>query len=219
MSLSEKAIFPEQSGLFRFKNPKQSWRFWKRINQSGPIPEHCPEVGPCWTWTGGFAFTGGRGIYRFKVDGKNYIIAAHRLSYMFFKGPIKDGMDVCHKCDNEDCVNPDHLWIGTRKENMMDKVAKKRGNFANGGIHYRAKLNEEKVAEIRHRYATECIDQSVLAKEYGIATSGISGIITGKTWKLNFTGKATSAKRLKFYLRSKKSCGIVCSSDAIDWSI
>lgn len=50
----------------------------------------------------------------------------HRLSYFLHKGPIPAGMVVCHSCDRQKCCNPDHLWAGTQRDNLMDSVVKKR---------------------------------------------------------------------------------------------
>jgi len=75
----------------------------------------------CWIWEG----IKGRGGYgkTFK-DGKT--MSAHRLSYEIFKGPIPDGLLICHSCDNPKCVNPSHLWAGTHQENTDDMMRKKR---------------------------------------------------------------------------------------------
>ena len=54
------------------------------------------------------------------------MIIASRLSYKIFRGEIPEGMLVCHKCDNKKCVNPDHLFIGTAKDNALDMVSKGR---------------------------------------------------------------------------------------------
>jgi hypothetical protein len=84
-------------------------------------------VSGCWLWQR--SVCGGRLKYgQFSIDGR--CILAHRASYLLHKGPIPPGMDVCHSCDTPLCVNPDHLFVGTRKRNMED--AKSKGRMATG---------------------------------------------------------------------------------------
>ncbi len=76
----------------------------------------------CWEWQNATNNIG-YGMFRWKT-GK--MRTAHRASYELHKGPIPAGLSVCHKCDNPKCVNPDHLWVGTLKDNAQDMVAKGR---------------------------------------------------------------------------------------------
>lgn len=76
----------------------------------------------CWNWQGALNH-GGYGKFSMKTY-KN--ISAHRASYIIFKGKIADNLYVCHTCDNPKCVNPDHLWLGTNKDNQRDSIKKGR---------------------------------------------------------------------------------------------
>jgi HNH endonuclease len=86
-------------------------RFWGRVDKSGE----------CWEWTGSL---GSHGYGEFGVAGDR--VLAHRYSYELASGPIPDGLYVCHHCDNRRCVRPDHLFLGTARDNALDMVRKGR---------------------------------------------------------------------------------------------
>lgn len=79
----------------------------------------------CWEWTGG---TQSRGYGITGIPKTRKKIVTHRASYEAFIGEIPKGLYVCHKCDNPPCCNPNHLFVGTQKENLQDMVRKGRCN-------------------------------------------------------------------------------------------
>jgi hypothetical protein len=162
-------------------------RFWLKVDKDGPTPEHCPDLGPCWLWTGTRIFSqperikgwtsGGYGQCWGGVErGKMY---AHRWSWEIANGPIPDGLKVLHRCDAPPCVRPSHLFLGTVKDNARDMTDKGRARGRWGETHHTAKLSNDHVREIRARHAQGETGRD-LAADYGVAHSTISRIVNFK---------------------------------------
>ena len=134
----------------------------------------------CWFWTG-CKDKCGYGLLYYK-NRKN--INTHRLSYELHFGEVLDGLCVCHSCDNPSCVNPQHLFLATHKQNMEDK--KNKGRTYNGnqkGINNPgSKLTENEVIEIKYLLESN-ISQSNIAKKYNISQTLVSAIKLEKIWK------------------------------------
>lgn len=143
-------------------------RFYTRIDTSSS---------ECWEWKGG-KDQGGYPSFRGEVNGALFD-RGHRFSYAYFKGPIAKGLSVCHKCDNPSCVNPDHLFLGTTKENIADMMAKGRRRLTQGEQCNSAVLTEEQVKAI----LLDPRPHPVLAHEYGVGSSAISSIKLRRTWQ------------------------------------
>ena len=145
-------------------------RFWNKVDKTDT----------CWLWTGCLTLDK---YGRFWFNNK--IILAHRFSWEFHNGAIPEELFVCHKCDVRNCVNPDHLFIGTNDDNMKDMKQKGRADRTkkNKGedVHFHV-LTEEQVLDIRSRSKYHGL-LSDLAKEFNLTPSGINRIIKRKTWK------------------------------------
>lgn len=144
-------------------------RFWEKVNKTES----------CWPWT---AATNplGYGIFGL-APGQN--VLAHRFSWSLVHGPIQDDLQICHDCPNGDCPSccrPDHLFIGTQLDNMRDSVKKKRNAFGERNGH--AKVTEAQVIEMR-KLRSNGMTLRALAEQFGIHSTSVLQIVTGKNWK------------------------------------
>lgn len=130
------------------------------------------RVEDCWEWRGGI--TGGYG--RFHCPELKEV-AAHRIAYIFFKGLIPDGLFVLHNCDNMICVNPNHLFLGTQKQNCEDCKAKDR--HVRGPRNGMCRIPTGLIEPIRRARNEERRLLREVAEEFGISTSQVSVIARG----------------------------------------
>ena len=130
-------------------------------------------VNGCWEWD---LKCRPNGYARMTFMGRSYY--AHRLSFESFNGRIDSDKDVCHSCDNRKCVNPAHLFQGTRKENMQDAVSKHRQ--AKGFFLPQSKLSEKDKYEVMWMLFAG-IKHKNIAELYDVTRSAIVriGVING----------------------------------------
>lgn len=138
-------------------------RFWGKVHKT-------PE---CWLWTGGH-FADGYGAIRHN----NKPTGTHRLSWEMHNGPIPNGLCVLHHCDNPPCVRPDHLFLGTKKDNAVDMGQKGRNYFPEDFGARNRKLDETKIRSIR----ASCDSPAALAQEHGVSRRTISKVLNRETW-------------------------------------
>lgn len=157
-----------------------SQRFWPKANKTSS----------CWLWEG---TKRSKGYGTFMLRGLQ--CRAHRVAWELTYGPIPRGMEICHHCDNPACVRPDHLFLGTQKDNIQDAITKGRLNPKNccqptGENNGRAILTATQVNEIREIYAhkgerySRSITQRKLAHQFGISRRTIADILKLRTWRL-----------------------------------
>ena len=152
---------------------------YKKIDPAIRFNSKYKKTESCWIWTGAKKPTG---YGNFWMNEK--YLGAHCAAYLLFKGDIPDEMLVCHKCDNPSCVNPDHLFLGSPLENMVDMKNKGRAvGIAKGGEdHPISKLKNVEIIEIRRRIkAGELL--RVIAADYGVSEATICYVAKGHIWK------------------------------------
>lgn len=148
--------------------------FWTKVDS-----KNLADPTKCWEWTG-FKTPFGHGVASFQ--GKQ--IGAHRASFLVHHGAIPDGLFVCHRCDVPACVNPNHLFLGTQRDNMIDCRDKKRlRGFITSPVRGEAtkhnKLNEIQVREI----LTSKDAGRTFARKFKVAEATISRIRNRVNWK------------------------------------
>lgn len=138
----------------------------------------------CWLWTGYLKDGYGKAS---SFSGLAYAYLgeymAHRISWALHKGPVPKGLQVLHHCDIRNCVNPDHLYLGTNKDNVGDRVSRGRTAHNSGEKHGRHKLTWKQVLEIRKNYIPRKITRESLAARYCVSKSQISAVLSGRSWR------------------------------------
>jgi hypothetical protein len=143
-------------------------RFWAKVVKSEG----------CWNWRGS---TDSKGRANINTNGRPKYAAI--VSWEMINGTVPNGLVVCHKCDNKLCVRPDHLWVGTQRENMQDMIDKGRMKLpprTRGEKHPTAKVTWDIVREIR---ANTTDTQATMAVRYGLCVSAVGHIKSGRNWK------------------------------------
>lgn len=148
-------------------------------NEFDRFIEKVEKTDSCWNWTAG-KYRGGYGQFRRLVDGKWTMAKTHRYSYEYFKGEIPKGYLICHKCDNPSCVNPEHLFAGTTKDNVRDCIEKGRKKIGRNPKH--RLLTKELAVQIREDHK-QGMSYAELQEKYQQSKQQISRVVRGDIWK------------------------------------
>lgn len=171
---------------------KNEDRFWGHVDKVSSPYE-------CWLWTKGKST---RGYGQVSFHGRH--MRANRVAWILTHGDIPDDMIVCHNCpggDNPSCVNPAHLWLGTHKDNAIDRERKGRSKHKGGGgfgdrngmrqhpesvlrgeRNARAKLTNQQAEAVRARYNPPNNTLKQVAEEFGVSIRTTHRIILGKSY-------------------------------------
>jgi len=136
----------------------------------------------CWEWK---RFINKDGYGTFTLNKKSRLV--HRVMYFLFHGEFDNNLSVCHKWDNPKCVNPNHLFLGTRSDNMKDCFNKGRSNIKvvsfKGETNPMSKITRFQAMKIRKMAQSGEVTQRTIADYFGISQAHVSLIKLGKLWK------------------------------------
>lgn len=136
----------------------------------------------CLIWTGALS---NKGYGQIRVGGrKGRLLLAHRMAYELTYGPIPKGLCCLHRCDNPRCCEPTHLWLGTKRDNTHDMMAKGRAKLTMPHHILRGEERSKKLTEakVRKILASKGLLQRKIAERYGISTATVSDIQCRRTW-------------------------------------
>lgn len=138
-------------------------RFWLKV-------EIIDDEDSCWNWRGSI---GSHGYGQFSLNSRPQL--AHRVSFEWANGPIIKGMDICHKCDNPQCVRPSHLFEGTRQTNVRDMIAKNRHCY--GERSKQVKITDEQCLLMIELYMRGTHTQEQLAQLFGVSQPHVGDVV------------------------------------------
>lgn len=155
-----------------------SERFWDKVDKLKP--------NACWEWQGarypnGYGFLYAGILY----EGGGLWVMAHRLSFELHHGQVPDGLFVLHTCDNPPCVNPAHLYTGTKADNAHDRAVRRRGkeHRQNGEDNDNAKLTDADVLKIIALLNAGKLSQAAIGEKFGVKQPLISRIKSRTVWR------------------------------------
>ena len=171
---SRHSCLPEKQPYKRTPSQKtETDRFWLKVDKKHPDE--------CWIWMGAKHKSG---YGNFKLDNKK-IVKSHRYSFLITHGQLDESLYVCHSCDNPSCVNPNHLWQGTAKENNKDCRDKNRAVFPPDQKvenHSQHILTNNDVLDIRKKFHNG-VKQADLMRSYQVSRNTIYKICRNKSWQ------------------------------------
>lgn len=153
-------------------------RFFDKVDKDGPVPEHMPHLGKCWVWTGS-CLKSGYGRISSRYRGR--LLLAHVASWILHSGSSPNELLTLHKCDHPPCVRPSHLFLGTKRDNTMDSIAKGRWAPQFGSHNGNSKLSEEQILEIRRGYLAGRTNPE-MAIQYGVTRHCIWEVVRRMKW-------------------------------------
>jgi hypothetical protein len=145
-------------------------KFWRNVSIGND--------NDCWEWQK-YRNAKGYGMAGFNKK----VMLTHRIAWLLSNGDIPSGIQVLHHCDNPPCCNPNHLFLGTNYDNVIDKIKKGRSklNIKTGENHYFSKLTEASVLQIRTLYFNG-EKQKNIAKHFNISVCTVEKILAGTSW-------------------------------------
>ncbi len=136
-------------------------RLWPKVDKNGPLPKHKPELGSCWLWTGYRRIDGYGEVHHGTTKEDRVKMRVHILAYELLIGPVADGLELHHRCENPACVNPTHLQpltksAHTRLHGKPLKTHCKRGHaLVEGNLYRTGTLRVCRICDIARKRAYE----------------------------------------------------------------